>query len=333
MRYFGSKASTVRSLLALVRKHVGSGTFCDPFGGIATVSAHFKAAGFRVTTGDELTFANYFQIARIAYSRTPTFRRVRETLGLRSVRELPEYLNDLKPSNGWFVREYAIRRRFFLKSNACHIEAVRKEIRRWDRNELLTARERAFLIASLINSADRVANTAGTYYAFLKKWHRKATKAFSFKLIQPSSGCRGETFLGDASELVARRRYDVLYLDPPYNDRCYGRYYHLPETMATLDHWKRVHGKSGMPIRGRPSVFNSIQLATAALQQLLQIAKFRLLVFHYSDEGLISPREVWRILSAHGNLQSFELTSSGYTVKNMRRLVHHRVYLLTDNTR
>ena len=37
----------------------------------------------------------------------------------------------------------------------------------------------------------------------------------------------------------------VLYLDPPYNDREYSAYYHLPETLVLWDS-PEIHGKSGI---------------------------------------------------------------------------------------
>jgi adenine-specific DNA-methyltransferase len=327
MRYFGSKASTLQELVRLVKAHVTEGSFCDPFGGIATVGAHFKAAGYRVFSGDMLRFAHYFQIARIEYSRTPSFRRLLEATRKKSRADLIQYLNGVKPRSGWFVREFAIRRRFFTISNAAHIDAIWTEIGKWRTRSLISDRESAFLLASLINSADLVANTAGTYYAYLKQWHRKAVKDFRFDLLVPTHGLRGSSFLGDAADLVRKREYDVLYLDPPYNDRCYSGYYHLPETLAR-GRWRPVHGKSGVPKCSPVSVFNSPARAAEALSQLLESARFKLMIFHYSDEGIIPPRVIRRILRKHGSYRSFRLTAAGYTTERIQREITHRVYVI-----
>jgi adenine-specific DNA-methyltransferase len=80
---------------------------------------------------------------------------------------------------------------------------------------------------------DSVANTAGTYYAYIKTMSRKATKPFIFHLIAPTQGnlfCN--SLLCDANLLVKELSSDILYLDPPYNERNYQRYYHLPENIA-----------------------------------------------------------------------------------------------------
>lgn len=330
MRYFGSKASTLEQLLRLVRSYVPHGTLCDPFGGIATVGAHFKTAGYRVFTGDELTFATYFQIARIEYSRTPSFQKLRQVTGLKSGHEVAQHLDTLPPADGWFVGQYARNRRFYSLPNASRIEAARRQIQIWNDKGLLSARERAFLLASLIHCADRVANTAGTYYAYLKQLHRKAKNAFCFELLRPAQGRPGRSYRGDAFDLVRRRSYDVLYLDPPYNDRCYAGYYHLPETIATLRRWKPVHGKSGVPSRIVRSAFNSREGAKQSLEAIVAVARFKVLVFHYSDDGLISPREVRSILRQRGRFRSYQLTSSGYTTQNLRRQITHRVYVVEN---
>jgi adenine-specific DNA-methyltransferase len=328
MRYFGSKASTLSRLLQIVRMYVSSGTFCDPFGGIATVGAHFKSAGYRVTTGDQLRFATYFQVARVGYSSVPQFSKLKRKLRLSSASEVVEHLNGLQPVDGWFVREYSRKRAFFSIANARRVEAVRRRIQLWKSAGLLSERERAFLLASLIDSADRVANTAGTYYAHLKGWTRKAKLPFRFVLLQPAKGIPGKTIRGDALELVQSGHFSVLYLDPPYNERCYGGYYHLPETIASVRPRRAIHGASGVPLRYARSPFNSPIRAANALRELVANARFDILVFHYSDDGLVTAKEITEILSKFGSVRTYTVRSSGYTTKKMRREIVHRVYIV-----
>jgi adenine-specific DNA-methyltransferase len=248
---------------------------------------------------------------------------------MRSPADDASYLNALTPRRGWFVREYALRRRFFTVPNAAQIDAIWRQIAIWQKRSIISHHEAAFLFASLINSADIVANTAGTYYAYLKKWHRKAVKDFHFDLLVPTQGLEGHSFFGDAIDLVRQREYDVLYLDPPYNDRCYAGYYHLPETLAS-GRWRRVHGKSGVPKSSPPSDFNRPIRAADALHELLESARFKLLVFHYSDSGIIAPQAVRNILRKYGRYQSFKLKATGYTTESIHREITHRVYVI-DN--
>jgi adenine-specific DNA-methyltransferase len=306
------------------------GTFCDPFGGIGTVGAHFKSAGYKVYTGDQLQFAKCFQVARIQCSRVPRFSTLCRELSLNGWRGVFAYLNELVPVQGWFQNEFAAKRSFFTPLNAGRIEAIRRCIRRWEMQNLITGTEREYLLACLINSADRVANTAGTYYAFLKEWHRKAKQNFELTPIIPASGQPGQAFLGDALELIRSDEFDVVYLDPPYNERCYAGYYHLPEFIASGASWRKLHGLSGISSSAVRSAFNSKSTAADALRELVGSARFHLLVFHYSDDGLITPREAKGILSTRGTVHGRELRSIGYTTKRTRREIMHRVYLVAN---
>ena len=328
MRYFGSKSSTLGNLLTLVRLNARGGTLCDPFGGIGTVGSHFKAAGYKVFTGDQLRFAKCFQVARIEYSGLPLFTTVKSAFGFRTSREIFAYLDGLPPVSGWFSREFSETRYFFSEENAGRIDAIRRCTKRWEIDGLLSEKERDFLIASLINCADRVANTAGTYYAYLKHWHRKAKQTFSYSPLMPTRGIAGTTFLGDALKLVQMRRYDVLYLDPPYNERRYAGYYHLPELIASGRQWKKVYGVSGVTPSAIRSAFNNRSTAADALREIVKSMRCSVLVFHYSDDGLITPNQARKILASAGTLSSFQLRSAGYTTKLAPREIMHRVYLV-----
>jgi adenine-specific DNA-methyltransferase len=100
------------------------------------------------------------------------------------------------------------------------IDAIRDTIAEWSAARLLSATEQGLLIAALIEAADKVANTAGTYFAYLKQIYRKAAKPLSLLPFQLSNnGYANSCNLIDARDLVTACHADILYLDPPYNER------------------------------------------------------------------------------------------------------------------
>ncbi len=329
MRYFGSKTTAAPALFARVHERVSNGTFCDPFGGIGVVGAYFKERGYAVATSDVLRFAHYFQIARILNNSVPTFSTLREALGLTTTEELVRHIQRMEQEDGWLVENYSRTRMFFTEVNASRIQACWRLFRDWANAGLIREDERAVLLASLINSADRVANTAGTYYAHLKSWHRKALLPFRFELLPPVTGrgtCR--CVLADARYLVSQGHWDVLYLDPPYNERSYPSYYHFPETLASLEE-TTVHGASGIPVTTQPSsLFNRPRKALTALTELLDGASFGLLAFHYADNGLISPDDLMELFQSIGTVDVVHLSSRGYTTNSPTRSVQHTLYLV-----
>jgi len=244
---------------------------------------------------------------------------------------LVEYFNTLSPKTGWFVNEYADKRKFFTQNNARKIQACRLKIKNWAQRGLVNYEEHAVLLASLINSMDKVANTAGTYYAYLKSWHRKALCDFKYEFIEPPSHkLEGACFHEPARSLVKRRHFNVLYLDPPYNQRSYSHYYHLPETIAQ-ELTPRVHGMSGIPsLPSSPSSFNIRREAKTSLIEILDNSRFDLLAFHYADDGIISPQDIEETLSSYGKVDNFFLDSKGYTTKQTSRNLKHHLYLVQN---
>jgi adenine-specific DNA-methyltransferase len=331
MRYFGSKVSTIDTFYDLASRWVPSGSFCDPFGGIGSVGSYFRSKGYSVWSGDILKFTHFFQIARLKFSKPLTFKTLTGKLGLINGNHLVDVLNSAAPRNGWFVKEYSEKRHFFTNQNAGKIQACRRTVMAWAKKGWLSYDEHAVLLASLINSMDKVANTAGTYYSYLKRWHRKALKDFRFELILPvSSVGKGYCFHEPANALVKRRHYDILYLDPPYNQRSYAHYYHLPETIAQ-EKTPRVNGISGIPTEILAvSQFNRPREARYALIDLLNHASFKLLAFHYADNGIITPQEVRGILSSYGKIEEFLLDSKGYTTEKRPRRFKHHLYLVQN---
>ncbi|EQD53523.1 modification methylase FokI, partial [mine drainage metagenome] len=146
MRYIGSKASTLPIVRSIILRYAGdSRRLCDPFGGVGTVSAGFRAIGYDVWTGDTLTFAHYFQRCRVGISRFPAFSGLRQVMGLTARDQIESALNSGESKRGWLLREYSTRRRFFTESNARRIEYCRSTILAWMEWGLLSEEEYVLL--------------------------------------------------------------------------------------------------------------------------------------------------------------------------------------------
>ena len=316
MRYLGSKKSTLSQLELYVTEPRGSATFGDLFGGIGVVSALFKSKGYRVITADQLVFATYFQTATLEYSIHPSFRKLRTKYGWSRGMDVITELNQCRNlGSNWLVTEYSIRRRFFKPENAKLIQSAWNQIRAWDGDGLLNRKERAFLLASLINSMDYVANTAGTYYAYLKGWTRKAINPFTFKFLKPVRGAKDCTVIhGDASTIHENHEFEFLYLDPPYNGRNYSLYYHLPETIARCEE-PTVRGKAGVP--NREPLYSLMYRSTTAkelLSDILRQSEFDTVAIQYCNDGLVPLKFIRSELHAIcRSVRAYRLNSWRYT--------------------
>lgn len=319
MRYLGSKTLLVEKIYDLIDIKEKGMVFCDPFGGIGTVGAFMKQAGFCVISGDLLTFAHYFQKALIENNQIPGFN------GIGGRVQAEEELNNALSKEGWFIEEYSCKRLFFSRENAGRIQADIDLLWKWRQEMRITEGEYAFLAASLINAMDKVANTAGTYYAHLKELYRKAGKPYRFTFLNPAAGsqmCR--CYLEDANELVKNRECQVLYLDPPYNERDYGRYYHLPETIAR-GVIPTPAGKSGIYVSGQiKSQYAQKRKVQDAFSKLINDCRCEQILFHYTDNGLLDIEEARAILKLKGRVEEFYFDCKGYhTIQNSETNKHH----------
>ena len=325
MRYFGSKKSLIDTIANLSFGISPNGVFCDPFGGICTVGSYMKSIGYTVITGDILTFPYYCQRTLLEPRYQGIFSKLYKVECLTGIEKLEKYLNDLIPIEGWIVEEYCRKRLFFTVENGKKIQACNNKILEWKDNNIINPFEYQILITSLIFSFDRVANTAGTYYAYLKKYYAKALKPFVYRVVHEIPGndsCKSH--LMDAEELVSITDCDVLYLDPPYNERNYQRYYHFPETIA-LGIEPTPSGKSGMFVNQIiESRYNKKAEASIAFDSLIKSSKAKGIIFHYTDDGLIEIETAKRILSTRGEVEEFYYDCEGYsTKKGAKSSVHH----------
>jgi len=333
MRYLGSKTSTAAAVEQiagmLVRVTETPRTFCDPFGGIGAMAAKFKSRGWKVTIGDHLKFPHYYQSARIGTSSIPQFRKLKEKRSISAPESVLNTLNSIRPCAGWVTNKYSLERKFFSPANAEKIDAIRLQLDRWRDERKITESDYKFLIASMIDSADRVANTAGTYYAYLKQFTRRAAQDFKFCFINPVHGIRGKCIHSDAENTVASGEFDVVYLDPPYSARAYDAYYHLPQSMV-LGNADGSRGMAGIPQRPLTrSEFESPRTAEQAFLRLIGKIKAKILLVQYSNNGLLGVDYIRQELASRGYLQEYEIESLGYTTSNGSRKQSHSLFVLS----
>jgi adenine-specific DNA-methyltransferase len=91
-------------------------------------------------------------------------------------------------------------------------------IQDWYNSYAISESEYIFLLASLINSIDKYANTASVYGAYLKKLKKSATKEMELSPMPIIDGnANYNVYNEDINKLIRHVSGDILYLDPPYN--------------------------------------------------------------------------------------------------------------------
>ena len=164
------------------------------------------------------------------------------------------------------------------------------------------------MLASLLESADKVANTASVYGAYLKHIKKAAQKELILKpaLFQINDN-EHEVFNEDSNELIKKIEGDILYLDPPYNARQYGSNYHLLNTIAKYDTFI-PSGKTGLRQYNR-SKYCSKNNVAKSFEELIKDAQFQYIFLSYNNEGLMSEIDIKKIMSKYGK---YVLTTTNY---------------------
>ena len=309
MNYIGSKKHLLDFIETTVKKEVeilNDKVFCDLFAGTGSVGAHFKTKVKKVIANDIEPYAYAIIYNKIKNSSTYDLSEL-------------EYA----PKKGFIYENYALRRSYFSEKNAMMIDGIREAI-----EKSFTCRDDNyyFCIASLLFSADRVANTTGVYGSYLKKlkFMAKSDMKFLPHTVQSSKN-RHEVYNTDANELIKTIEGDILYLDPPYNHRQYGLNYHILNTITKQEVFE-PRGKSGFDEYIR-SDYCKITRVKEALEELIREAKFKYVFLSYSNDGILDKITIQKIMSKYGSYSVEEFIHARYRTSKKSKKGHVVEYL------
>lgn len=331
MNYIGSKHSLLPFIEQVWRevRDNDEQTACDMFAGTGAVGRLFKRLGLRVIASDIQKYAFALNKAYLEINQPPRFTRLRNAYNFAiaanasnaesPVEQVLELLNGLEGAPGFISENYspAGNRSYYSTENAEKADAIRQAIRDWRERKLISEPEQFYLLASLLEAIDQVANTASVYGAFLKKFKTSALKPLKLKPLELSNQVKGcKVHNRDANALIREIQCDVLYLDPPYNHRQYGANYHVLETVAAYDD-PQLSGVTGMRAYSR-SRYCQAKEAAEAMEDLIVQARAKHILLSYNDEGVLSLEEINRILSLRGEPKTFQQKYSRFKADNGR---------------
>lgn len=300
MRFIGNKTNLLEKIKEVIDENCsdGSRVFCDIFAGTGSVSRYFKPY-YRIISNDLLYFSHILTAATIENNSVPQFNKLKE-MGINDPFAYLE-MSDASNFTGFITEEYSpvgiVGRQYLTEENARRIDFIRTTIEEWKRNALIDSYEYKYLLAALIEGIPFVSNITGTYGAYLKSWDKRAFKRFELiKLSISDNDERNICYNEDANELIKKICGDILYIDPPYNERQYLPNYHLLETVAKYDA-PVLKGVTGVrPYINEKSDYCIKKSVKSAFSSLIANAEFRHIVISYSDDGLLTTDEIIEIL-------------------------------------
>src|SRR3989338_564496 len=301
MNYIGSKLSLLEFLEKSINKVVDKNcdTFCDLFAGTGIVGSYFKKKGYKIIANDIQYYSYVLNRHYIGNHKELNFAKLtKEITDLRSIdvknRKIfvCNYLSDLKGVKGFIYKNYCLggtkdkeeSRQYFSDENGMRCDAIRQKIENWKEQNLISNDE----------------------YYFLKKLKKTAQNNLILKPAELIINDQDhEVFNEDINKVAGKIAGDILYLDPPYNQRQYATNYHMLETIAKYDNPK-IHGKTGLrEYQNQKSLYCSRTQVKKAFKDLILKAKAKYIFLSYNNEGLMTLDDIQEIMSLRGKYGNF----------------------------
>lgn len=327
MKYIGNKSRLIwfiEESLKDAKINYEDAIVYDLFSGTGSVSEFFLRNNCKVFSCDNMNYAIAEQYRRLFFRKEPIFGELKQIMGYEKLDDILSYLNHLEGKKGYFYENFCeegkYKRRFFTPINAEKIDAIRNKIEEW--KEVLPKEKYMFLIGILMNAADFVSNTAGTYGAYLKIWRSMALK--ELKLEKPEFIDKGsiKLFVDDVVSFIEKNgKADIVYMDPPYNTRQYPAYFSTLESIVVNDN-QILKGKTGLRnYEKQKSKFSIKKEVKQEFIKLVSKIKARYIVMSYSTEGILDKDFILNVLSSRGKTKIYNTSyrrfkTNAWTEKN-----------------
>jgi len=249
--------------------------------------------------------------------------------------------NTLKCFAGLMYKNYSpnekCNRMFFTNDNAKKCDAIRVYIQKLLNIKKITENEYYFLLASLIVSMDKVANTSCVYGAYLKKFKKSALKELKLVPIHKMKDIKQKNIIYNQfiENVIKDKNFDVVYLDPPYNHRQYSSNYSPLNYLAKYDETIDLTGKTGIIKNYNKSNFCSKVKVLETFSNLIKNIDCHYLIISYNDEGLISFDNLKEICIRKGDTKLYKIRYNKFKAqKNVnKKNVYEYIWFIDVNNK
>ena len=323
-RYTGSKYKLADWIFEIIDSHCSGSSFCDIFAGTGIIAKTALGRMSKVVVNDflysnELIYKAFFMQSPYDEKKIAHYKNIFQSLQADALSE-----NYVSTNFGG---------KFFSNNDAILIGEIRECI---EKANNINDKERSILIASLLYSIDKIANTVGHYDAYIKGHTLK--DQFKFDIISPyQTESTISIYREDANSLAKSLECDIVYIDPPYNSRQYSRFYHVLENIAS---WKKPE-LYGVALKPKPENMSEYCRATAldAFTALINDLKCKYILVSYNNTyasksssslNKMTLDNIKQVLASKGRLSSFEKSHQFFNAGKTSFLDHKELLFLVE---
>lgn len=328
-RYIGSKTKLLDWIFSEIKNNVQGESFLDIFSGTGSVAEralnfYNKVIVNDILSSNKIIYEAFWGNEKINFSIINEYKNV--FIALTNIEK-----------DNYFSKNYG--GKYFGVNDAKKIGYIRDIIEKDYKAKILNKREFNILLASLIYSMDRIANTVGHYEAYRKI--NITDDRFKFELIELNNyqNKEIEIFQEDANSLAQKIYADIVFLDPPYNSRQYSRFYHVLENLVDWDKPELY----GVALKPKPKNMSEYCRNGAAkvFDDLISNLKCKYIIVTYnntynskssSSQNKIKLEDIEKSLKKRGVTKIFD---SNYKFFNAGKtdLPNHKEYLFITEVR
>lgn len=327
-RYTGCKYKLMGWIRELILEKCEGDSFFDVFGGTGTVTNSMIDSYKKYILNDFL-FSN-----EIVYKGFFLQEEYDEDKLIHIKEEYNNINADVLKEN--YVSEN-FGDKFFRYIDAKVIGFIREDIQNKLDTKLINNKEYCILIASLLYSLDRCANTVGQYDAYIKG--KQIRTQFIFDLINPIKLGKNQEIKivrEDANKLSRNVKANIAFIDPPYNSRQYSRFYHVLENITQ---WKKPT-LTGVALKPEPENMSEYcrNVAPKVFKDLIQNLDVNYIVVTYnnnysskssSSRNKITLEEIEEILSTRGETTRYEQSYRYFNTGKTKLDDHKEIVFIT----
>ena len=333
LNYIGCKHTLFNTLLGVFQENIPDMkklSFLDLFAGTGTVG--FNVQGYTKTCdANDLELYSYiinFALLKCNYNQ--------------ELSELIKKCNDLSMKEGLIYSNFSptetCERMFFTNDNAKKADAIREFIQTEYKENRINMYQFNFLLASLLVSIDKVANTSAVYGAYLKSYKASSLKPLLLKPIHTKTDIDinlKNMVYNELAETFAEpdsKYYDIIYVDPPYNQRQYSGNYSPLNYIAEYNKDVILKGKTGLIENYNKSKFSKKTDIKNTFDSLITGLNCKYLIISYNSEGLLSMDEFKKILIKKGAVKLYIIKYTKFKAQQNVEEKYVEEYLWVVNT-